>query len=54
MKINQLFKQSHIEVWRGGSSAGNGSLPEVGVPAICEQSVNKGADKKAEGVTPLQ
>lgn len=27
---------------------GNGSLPQVGVPAICEQSVNKGADKKAE------
>jgi hypothetical protein len=35
-----------------GLGAGNGSLPEVDVPAIYEQNVNKGADKKNRGCYP--
>ena len=41
-RIQIAYVGSEARVWKRQS-------PEVSVPAICEQSVNMGADKKAEG-----
>ena len=52
--MKQTDFDSHIV--EGGARVGNGSLPEVGVPANCEQGVNSLLSnyKNRRGLFPLR